>query len=116
MAKAKTSKKRKPFSINDLPITKIKSASKITSHDPDKRLKKVDFIAKALIQSLWEGDMNAFKEIVKAHYESVNTSAVLRNVGLSKRTFYEAISSRGNPRLDTINRIIQGIKYFKQTS
>lgn len=54
--------------------------------------------------------MAAFKEIVKAHYEAVNTAAILRNIGLSKRTFYEAISPEGNPRLDTVTKIIQGLK------
>ena len=43
---------------------------------------------------------------MKAHYEAVNTAAVLKKVGLSKRTFYEAISPRGNPRLDTVMKMV----------
>ena len=53
--------------------------------------------------------MKAFKEIVKTHYEAVNTAEVLRKAHLSKRTFYEAVSSKGNPTLSTVTRIIQGI-------
>ncbi len=110
MAKIKTSKKQKNFSLNSMPVVKLKKGIKATSHDPDKRLSSVDFITKALVQCLWEGDMDAFKEIVKAHYEAINTTRALKKIGLSKRTFYEAVSPNGNPRLDTVTRIIQGLK------
>lgn len=110
MAKTKTSVKPKAFSMDELPIRKLKNPSRAKAHDPDKKLRDVEFISKALMDCLWSGDMAAFKEIVKAHYEAVNTAKALRGIGLSKRTFYEAVSPKGNPRLDTVAKIIQGLK------
>jgi len=86
---------------------------KVKAHDPSKNLKDVHLINQALLECLWEGDANAFKEILKAHYEAVNTTATLKKIGLSKRTFYEALSEKGNPRLDTVAKIIQGLKILR---
>ena len=116
MAKKETSGKRKLFLLKQLPIRKLKAKVKSYAHDPDKSLRDTQLIIAALLQCLWEGDIRAFKEILRSYYEAINTAATLRKIGLSKRTFYEAISNNGNPSLDTISKIIQGLKLAIMTN
>ena len=110
MGRAKTLKKREVFSVEKLPEVSLKSGVKTSPHDPDKKLRSVEFISRALLQSLWENDLEAFKEIVKSHYEAVNIGRALKKAHLSARTFYEAISPKGNPSLKTVAKIFQGLR------
>lgn len=109
MAKAKTSKKQKPFSIDDLEPVKLKKGVETKKHDPDKKLRDPEFIREALMQCMLDGDTEAFKDIVKAHYEATNTEKALKKVNLSKRTFYQAISEKGNPNLSTVMKMMKGL-------
>ncbi len=110
MGKTKISKKPKAFSIEKMESAKIKSGIKTTSHNPDKNLQDPEFIKAAIFETLWDGDINAMKEIIKAHYESVNLQETLDRVDLKKRTFYEALSRKGNPRVETLSKILSGLK------
>ena len=62
MAKTKTSKRRKSFSFDEMPISKLKSGVKTVIHDPRVNLSNYDFIAKALVECLFTSDIKAFKE------------------------------------------------------
>src|SRR5690606_12992846 len=111
MGKTKTSKKRKASSIDDLPSVTLKANVKIRPHDPDKKLQDVKFISEALVQCLFEGDIEAFKEIIRAHYESIEVEKALKRAGLTTSTYYEAIRPQtGNPSLKTIAKILHGLK------
>lgn len=109
MAKATTSRKPKQFSIEDLEPVKLAKSVKLHKHDPSKALRDKKFITEALSECLYEGDMDAFKEILRAHYEAINTAQALKKVGLSKRTFHDALASDGNPSLSTVMKMLQGI-------
>jgi probable addiction module antidote protein len=109
MGKAKTSRKQKQFTLDMLPIKKLKQGAKTHAHDPGVNLRNPEFIAKALFQCMTEGDTDAFKEILRAHYEAVNTVAVLKRTGLSRRTFYSALSPEGNPSLSTVMKMVAGL-------
>lgn len=82
---------------------------KLPRHDPLKNLSDPAFIAKALVQCILEGDEKSFKEILKSHYEAVNIKKGLKKVKLSERTFYNALSSKGNPSLRTVFKIFKGL-------
>ncbi len=111
MGKTKTSKKRKASSIDELPSATLKARVKTRPHDPDKRLQDVNFISEALVQCLFEGDIEAFKEIIRAHYESIKIETALKRAGLTKSTYYEAIRPQtGNPSLRTIAKMLHGLK------
>ncbi|MGE3757051.1 MAG: DNA-binding protein [Pseudobdellovibrionaceae bacterium] len=110
MGKAKTSKKRKAFSIEDLQPVKLKAGVKTSPHDPNKNLRDPEFIKAAIFEALWDGDIEAMKEIIKAHYEAVDLQETLDRVDLKKRTFYEALSKKGNPRVETLSKILSGLK------
>jgi len=110
MAKTKTSKKRKAFSINNLQPAKLKLGTKTKLHDPNVNLANAKFIKNAVLEALWDGDINAMKEILKAHYEAVDLDKTLERVNLKRRTFYEALSDKGNPRVETLKKILAGLK------
>jgi probable addiction module antidote protein len=110
MAKAKTLKRRKEFSLDILPVKRLKPGMKVQSHDPSRNLRDSRFIGEALMECLIDGDMDAFKEILKSHYEAVNTTAALKRAGLSKRTFYDALAPEGNPSLSTVMKIVAGLR------
>lgn len=110
MGKIKTSKKQKAFSIENMQPAKLKSSIKTTAHDASKNLRNSAFIKAAIFDALWEGDIDAMKEIIKAHYEAVDLPETLARVDLKKRTFYEALSRKGNPRIETLSKILSGLK------
>ena len=105
MAKTKTSKKPKAFSIDKMQPAKLKSGVKTTTHNPEQNLRDPDFIKAAIFDALWDGDIEAMKKIIKAHYEAVDLQETLARVDLKKRTFYEALSTKGNPRVETLAKI-----------
>lgn len=110
MGKAKTSRKQKAFSIEDMEPVKLKAGVKTTPHDPNKKLADPNFIAKALVEAFLDSDMEAFKDIIKAHYEAVNTTQALKRAGLKKRTFYDALAPEGNPSLSTVMKMVAGLR------
>jgi DNA-binding phage protein/putative component of toxin-antitoxin plasmid stabilization module len=110
MAKAKTSRKPKAFSIEQIEPAKLKAGVKTKPHDPRSNLRDRKFIEESLLECIVDGDMDAFKEILKAHYEAVNTSAALKRAGLSKRTFYDALAPDGNPSLSTVMKMVAGLR------
>lgn len=105
MGKAKTSQKRKAFSVNDMKPVSLKPGVKTIPFSPTENLANAEFIQKALL----DGDSESFKEILKSHFEAVNTSKLLKSIHLSERTFYEAVSEKGNPSLKTIAKIMNGV-------
>jgi len=119
MGKTKTSSARvkslKPTPLDFALDVKLKPGVSLKRHDPGKRLRDRKFIAKALLECIVDGDMDAFKEILKAHYEAVNTTKALKRAGLSKRTYYDAIAPDGNPRLSTVMKMISGLSAEKHT-
>ncbi len=110
MGKQKTLKKQKPFSLDDMEIVKLKKGVKTHPHDPGKMLRDVAFIKAAVMDALCDGDIEAAKEILKSHYEALDLEKTLERVDMSKRTFYDAVSPRGNPTVKTFAKIMSGLK------
>lgn len=114
MGKTKTSQKPEklqpplvsPRKVSSEGMAKVKA---LASHDPTEKLADPDFMVKALVECLFEGDEAAFKEILKDHFEAVNTTKALKRAKLSQRTFFEAVSKKGNPSLRTILKMIGAI-------
>ena len=107
MAKKKTSKKQKKFSISDVPIHNAGLGLKSKPHDPDKNLKDLKFITEALMEALLKGDKKSFLQILEAHIKAKNISEIERKTKLKRSTIYSAISPNGNPTLETIISLIQ---------
>nr|BFD69054.1 hypothetical protein HAGR004_40760 [Bdellovibrio sp. HAGR004]BFD69119.1 hypothetical protein HAGR004_41410 [Bdellovibrio sp. HAGR004] len=115
MGNKKTSTKPKRKSQKSFPVFEVsdeqmeKLVAKTKMHDPKENLLDQEFIAKALAECLLEGDEAAFKEILKAHYEAMNITIALKKSKLSQRTFFEALSPKGNPSLKTVFKIMKGL-------
>lgn len=108
MDKKKTSKKRKAFTVADMKEVDVKV--KTFPHDPNENLRDPKFIIKALGECLVEHDIKAFKDILKAHYRVVDLDKTLKKAHLSKRTFFHALSDKGNPSIDTVSKIMSALK------
>jgi DNA-binding phage protein len=49
------------------------------------------------------------KDLLPAYAGIANAAAALRLARVSPRTYYQAISKEGNPRLDTLVKLLHGI-------
>jgi DNA-binding phage protein len=74
------------------------------------QLRDVDFTMRALSDAMLDGDEKAIKEIIKNHFEAINAAKALDSARISKRTFYDAVSEKGNPSLKTMVKIIHAMK------
>lgn len=108
MRKAKISPKRKSFSPEQMPIVGLKKAG--VEYSPTAKLRDKDFTAQAIGEALLDGDHEAVKEIIRNHFEAINAAKALKEANMSKRTFYEAVSEKGNPRLNTLAQIMHAMK------
>ena len=97
MLKKKISKKR-DFSLEDIPILKVKKTAKLQKHDSDSFFKDLDKVGAALLQSLIENDTEAFIEILDT-YLQVNRDQ-------SRSSMKQVLLKTGNPTLRTIAKIV----------
>ena len=63
-------------------------------------------MARALWQCLIENDVEEFKEILKAHLETLNKEELVKETGLSRRTLFRMLSPEGNPTLKNLSAIL----------
>ncbi len=113
MIKAKTSnssKKSSKLTPSDYALDlKGRAGGRLTRQEAGKQSDNRALVIEALAKCLIDGDDKGFKEVLKAHYEAVNTARALRRALLSPRTYYEAVSDIGNPKLRTIMKLLRGI-------
>jgi probable addiction module antidote protein len=103
MAKTKTSKRRKNLPRNSMVINGIT----VFPHDPSAIFKNHKVIKNALTEALFDGDKEAFVEILEGYVRVHNILEVCRRTGLSRTVVYEAIGENGNPSLDTVCKILK---------
>jgi DNA-binding phage protein len=108
MAKAKISAKR-GFSFEKIPERKLKKGVKTVKHDAAKRFLDPELVSQALIQSLKDGDVEAFKEILAAHLSVTNKDKFSAKADIPRRTLFRMLSPEGNPTLDNIARIVHAL-------
>lgn len=102
MIKRKTSKKQRRYTENMR--TRKKNIS-LKDHDSSLFFKDHTKVAEALLQSLEENDTVAFLEIINT-YIYVNRTKIAKETGLSRTTVHNALSSKGNPTIRTIAKIV----------
>jgi probable addiction module antidote protein len=108
MLKKKTSNGR-GFSFEDIQPVKTKKGAPISPYSPSQRLRNKKFVAEALMESLRDGDTEAFKEILGAHLEAINKAEFAERVQIPKRTLYRMVSKKGNPTLDNIAKVVHAL-------
>jgi len=106
MDKTKTLKKLKK------PLKKfiVINGVELLKHDPSLIFKNHKEIKKALFEALFDGDKEAFVDVLSGYVKSHNILEVCRRTGLSRTVVYEAISDDGNPSLDTLCKIMTSFK------
>ena len=108
MTKKMTSKKRE-FSLNDIPVRKLKSDAKVHKVSSASRLKDQELAFKAFWQCLVEQDIESFKEVLRGHLEAINKEKFARKSKTSKRTLHRILSPEGNPTLKKISSVIHAL-------
>lgn len=105
MRKKKTSKKH-GFCLKNMPDFELKISQGLKSISATTRLKNKKFIARALWQCLIDNDVNAFKEILRSHFEVLNKEQISKQAGIPRRTLFRMLSPEGNPTLENVSKII----------
>lgn len=92
-------------SLENMPIIKSKKSAKLKEHNPSDFFKKHEQVAAALLTCLEENDVEAYLEILNT-YLYINKSKVAKEAKLSRTTVQNALSSKGNPTIRTIAKIV----------
>lgn len=103
-----TSKKQK-FSLNDIPLRKLKPGAKVHKVSSANRLKDQELVFKAFWQCLVEEDIESFKEILRTHLEAVHKGQLAKKSKTSRRTLHRILSPEGNPTLKNISSVIHAL-------
>lgn len=106
MGKKKTSEKHKKLPKKFTQINGVK----LYNHNPHLAFKNHRLVKKALTEALIEGDRETFTEILGGYVRSHNILEVCKRTQLSRTVVYEAISSTGNPSLETLCKIMVSFK------
>ena len=108
MDRKKTLKKQ-GFSLSDIKPVHLKRGIALEKHSPKENLKDPDFIYRALMNALKEGDSQSFKEILSAHLEVINKEAFSKRAHIPKRTLFRILSPEGNPTLENVAKLVYAL-------
>ena len=105
MGKAKILKKQKKSSIRSkVPL--------LVAHDPfSKELADPKLVKQAVLQALIEGDLEAVRDVLIAHLQTVNKSNLAAKTKLGRQTLYDLMDSKKefNPSIKTLSTILDNI-------
>lgn len=85
-------------------------ALKLKDHDPNARLRDIKLVREALLQSLMDGDHEAFKEILRSHLETVNKDILAVRSGVARTTLFRMLAPRSNPTLKNVAKVFRVLK------
>ena len=105
----KATLKKREFSLNDIPLRKLRAGVKTSRVSSAARLKDQELIFRALWQSLIEQDLETFKEVLRGHLEAVNKQQLARRSKTSRRTLHRILSAEGNPTLKNISSVLHAL-------
>ena len=108
MSKKKTLKKPN-FSLENIPVRKLKPGANVKRVSSANRLKDEELVFRAFWQALVEKDIESFKDILRSHLEAVNKEEFARVSKTSKRTLHRILSPEGNPTLKNISNVIHAL-------
>lgn len=105
----KATSKRQEFSLNAIPVRKLKKSAKATRRKSSARLKDRELIFRALWECLVEQDTESFKDVLRGHLDAVNKQELSKKAKTSRRTLYRILSADGNPTLKSISKVISAL-------
>lgn len=101
--------KKQKFSLNDIPVRKLKPGAKIQKANSTSRLKDQELVFRAFWQCLIEQDIDSLKDILKSHLEAVNKEEFAKKSKTSIRTLHRILSPEGNPTLKNISSVLHAL-------
>lgn len=106
MASKKTSRKRARSSSHERLSRGLKPGIRTIPYDPVTKMADTGSIARAVAACLMKGDIDGALSLVITHLEARNIVEALKVVKLSRRTYYQAKTSK-NPTIKTFGKMIK---------
>lgn len=120
MAKTKTSRKLKKslgaskkideFNFDAMKPISLKKGVKLVTHDPNEFLVDAVKIKEALMEALFDGDVDAFKDILAAHLGALDKANLSKASGVSRATVFRMLSHNSNPSLENVAKVLKTLK------
>lgn len=92
--------------MEDMPKMKLKYGVKTIKDNSLKNLKNKKRVKEALAECLCSDDIEAFKEILRAHLEVVNVTNFSKETGLPRKTIYRMLEPDSNPTLKNVTKLL----------
>ena len=109
MAKKKTLKKP-VFSIENMKMLKLKPGLRFEKVDCKSIFRNTRAVHEALLDSFAEGDIECFKDVLRAYLKTVNKAALIRTTKLSRTTLFRMVEPDSNPTLENVAEIMRVLK------
>lgn len=108
MGKTKTSKKP-GFSLKSMEKIKLNKDVKVIKDNSLKNMSDTKKIKRALADCIFSDDMETFKEILRAHLDTVNISQFAEETGMARKTIYRILEPESNPTFKNITKLLSAI-------
>ncbi len=92
-----------------MPSYRLKRGVKLARYNAKATFSDDELVYDALIQSLRDGDAQAFKEILAAYLRVTNKEKFSARSNIPKRTLFRILSPKGNPTLESIAKIVHAL-------
>jgi probable addiction module antidote protein len=89
---------------------RLKKGVHLQEHNPDEFFMDRSKVRDALIQSIFEGDVSAFKEILAAHLRTLSKDDLSKKTGISRATVFRIIDQKSNPSFANVAKILKTLK------
>ena len=83
---------------------------KLEEHNPDTFLKNPKFIRAALAEALFDGDVDAFKDILAAHIRVISKDEIAKKTGVSRATVFRMLDHNSNPSFENVLKVVRTLK------
>ena len=88
-----------------------KFSVKLSPHDPKKSLQDPKEVLETLLHCLAINDVEAFRDVLVAHFKYASKTDLVRKTNLGRRTIYDLLDSkkRFNPTISTIGPLLKAL-------
>jgi probable addiction module antidote protein len=103
-------KKTRSFDFNQMESITLKKGVKLVAHDPNEFLVDAAKIKEALMEALFDGDVDSFKDILAAHLGALDKANLSKASGVSRATVFRMLSHNSNPSLENVAKVLKTLK------
>ena len=105
-SKSLSKKKTKEFVLDNMKKIKLRKGVKTSPDNSVEQLANREHIKIALTECLFTNDVEAFKEILRNHFDAVSLLDLSNETGVSRRTLYRLTEPKSNPTLKTLSKVL----------